>query len=92
MASVVKVFRCPCCGQYAPIERLDEAPFKIEGLKAVPGGKRPRSEAEKLDRSYKKISHQGSAMGRVELTKIAVSPATIEKIKDRIKILAKIYQ
>jgi hypothetical protein len=42
MAGEIFQFRCPCCGQHAPIERiLEEGPFEFEVFKKVLGGKMP---------------------------------------------------
>jgi hypothetical protein len=43
------VFRCPCCGQMAPRERLDEGagPFPLESFLQTFGGKAKLSDEER---------------------------------------------
>jgi hypothetical protein len=66
MAGEVLQFRCPCCGQHAPIERItEEGPFEFEVFVKTLGGKRKLSEDERKARRGQRFP-RGSGPGRLD--------------------------
>ena len=66
MAEEILQFRCPMCGQHAPIERItEEGPFEFEVFVKTLGGKRKLTEE---DRKARRGQHfrRGSGPGRLD--------------------------
>jgi hypothetical protein len=85
-------FRCPCCGQFAPVNRLTGEPFELKLVRTTGGGKIPESEARKLDRSRKIREYPGGAAGRLERKELAL-PANLKSlIKKRVGQISKILE
>ncbi|MBU0846916.1 hypothetical protein KKH23_06960 [Patescibacteria group bacterium] len=61
-----EVFKCPCCGMVAPIERLNEdGPFPFEQTTRRFGGKTKLTEEERGGREHERMG-RGSGHGKIE--------------------------
>jgi len=77
------VFRCPCCGQIAPADRLgSDGTYPLEVYIHRWGGKRPFTDDERLNRRDKPFK-RGSAPGQMSYEKVGVSPEIVEAIRKR---------
>lgn len=66
MAKEVFQFRCPMCGQHAPVERLsDEGPFEFQIFRKTLGGKRELTDAERKARRGQRYP-RGSGPGKLD--------------------------
>lgn len=82
------IFRCPCCGQLAPIARLEEdAPFPLEKYLHIFGGKDKISEDEREARKgggYRR----GSGPGRMRYEQLEVDDELRELCNKRIEAIS----
>ena len=73
-------FRCPCCGQHAPMVRItNEGPFEFEVFQKTLGGKRKLTDEERKNRRGQRRG-KGSAPGVIGYESIPTQP----KYKDAI--------
>ena len=80
-------FRCPLCGQHAPIERLDEGPFSLEVYHKILGGKIRISEAERERRKGTGTFHRGSSPGDLQYPRFPTSPEVKEKTRRQLEAI-----
>lgn len=67
------VFRCPCCGQISPADRLEsDGPYPLEMFIQRWGGKRKLTDEERLARHGLPF-RRGSAPGVIDYEPIEVS-------------------
>ena len=81
MAKETFWFKCPCCGQHAPIGRLDEPPGELEVYLKSLGGKVSLSESEKKDMN---IKGRGRAPGSMSYEEIDVPAEITEKFNRKL--------
>ena len=80
-------FKCPCCGQHAPIERLtQEGPFEFEIWVKKLGGKDKLSPEERERRKGHGF-HRGSAPGRLDYHQVETDDEMESLIAERISEL-----
>ena len=73
-----EVFRCPCCGMVAPVDRLEETePFPFEQTTRRFGGKEKLTDEEREWRDRERLG-RGSGHGKIEYDPWA-EPAPEEK-------------
>lgn len=86
------VFRCPCCGQIAPQDRLGEGtePFPLESFLHVYGGKEKMSDADREARRGMG-AQRGSGRGRMRYDDLDVSAALRANFARRIEELEGVY-
>lgn len=84
-------FRCPICGQHAPVDRLmTEEPFELEQWRKTLGGKRKQTEAERLERGRKEV-YRGSGAGYLDYRQVKLSGKLRDMLAKRIKLLSEIF-
>ncbi len=88
MAGEQIVFRCRCCGQLAPMERLtEEGPFPLERKLQTFGGKRKLTDEQRelrRGRPFKK----GGAPGKIEYQPLKVGEELKTLFEQRIAELS----
>jgi len=80
------VFRCQCCGQLAPIDRLEEekGPFPLESYRQTFGGKEKLTDEEREARKGSGF-RKGSGHGRIAYEKLEVDEALRESFARRLE-------
>jgi len=80
------LFRCRCCGQLAPVDRLEEeqGPFPLESYRQTYGGKEKLSDAEREARKGAGF-RKGSGRGRINYEQLEVDAALRESFAKRIE-------
>ncbi len=82
-----KIFRCPCCGQMSPRERLEEeGPFPLESYLQTYGGKEKLSDEERELRKGQPF-RRGSGRGRIDYEQLEVDEELRELMDKRIEEL-----
>ncbi len=82
-------FRCPCCGQHAPIERITEdGPFEFQVFEKRLGGKIPVTPEERR-RSKGRRRGKGSAVGVLDYSEVRSQKEERDAIAKRIGELSK---
>ena len=82
------LFRCRCCGQLAPIDRLEEeGPFPLESYRQTYGGKEKLSDEDREARKGTGF-RRGSGRGRIDYEKLEVDEALRESFAKRIEEIA----
>jgi hypothetical protein len=82
-------FRCPCCGQHAPIERiLEEGPFEFQVFEKKLGGKLALT-SEDRRRLRGQRSGRGKAAGILQYDEVRTLKEHRAAIDKRIKELSK---
>jgi len=77
-------FKCPCCGQHSPVERLTKhGPFTLELWHKTLGGKQALTEEQRESRKGG-IPTLGSAPGLLNYEEMEVTDELIEAFKRRI--------
>lgn len=85
MPAEVEQFRCPVCGQHAPLARLDTAePFIFRLFKKMLGGKLKMSEEEREARKGMGFS-RGSARGALTYEDIPMQDDARNKLIARLE-------
>ena len=82
------LFRCPCCGQLAPIDRLEEGPFPLEKHRQTYGGKTKLTDEERMERKGTGF-RRGSGRGRMDYEQLEVDEALRESFARRIEEVTK---
>ena len=87
-------FRCPLCGQHAPIERLEaDEPFELAQFEKTLGGKAklsPEDREERIALGSHKETFRGSAPGLLEYKEARLSARVKSLALKRIKQLQNI--
>ncbi len=87
MAEIETWFRCPCCGQHAPIERLrEEGPFVLGEFTKQMMGHRKLTEEEREQRRGLKLG-RGSGPGKIDYPPVELSDELKELYAQRLKEL-----
>lgn len=77
-------FRCPCCGQHAPIERLtEEGPFELALFEKILGGKRKLTTEEREERKGG-FFLRGSAPGSLEYEEVPLTKEVVDLMAKRL--------
>ncbi len=85
MPAEIQQFRCPVCGQHAPLDRLDSPePFIFGLFRKIVGGKRKLTEAEREARRGMSFS-QGSAPGLLSYEGIPMQSEAKELLITRLQ-------
>jgi hypothetical protein len=85
-------FRCPLCGQHAPVDRvMTDEPFELQQFRLKFGGKRKLTEEQKLDRRRKEV-YRGSAPGYVDYQPVRLSAKLRSLVTKRIQQLNDMYR
>lgn len=88
MAASYRYFRCACCGQRAPLERLsEEGPFQLAEFIRSIGGKVKMSPEERMARKGRKDPRhfRGSGHGRIEWMEEGLSDEVIALWQKRLQ-------
>ncbi len=87
MAEITTWFRCPACGQHAPIERLqEEGPFELTEHTRQIMGKRKLTEEEREQRRGLRLG-RGSGPGRIVYDPVELSDELKGLFAQRLKEL-----
>jgi hypothetical protein len=77
-------FRCPCCGQHAPVERLtEEGPFEPALYEKSLGGKRKLTPEDREARKGKGF-RRGSGPGLLDYNEVPMTPEIQDALARRI--------
>ncbi len=88
MAYETEHFRCPLCGQHAPVTRLDEGPFGLEAYHKILGGKLKVSPQERERRRHLKFK-RGSAPGSLEYFQVPTPEEMKQKTRAQLEQIRK---
>lgn len=83
-------FQCPMCGMHAPIERLEEGPFKLEKWLKVLGGKVKMEPEERRARGAR-VDGRGTASGRLAYTEEPVDDELLDSVKRRAEEITDVF-
>jgi hypothetical protein len=85
-------FRCPLCGQHAPVDRvMTDEPFKLEQFRKTLGGKRKQTEEQMLDRTRKEV-YRGSGAGRIDYRPVKLSSKLRNLVAERVRKINNLFQ
>ena len=84
-------FKCPTCGQHAPVDRLmTDEPFALEQWRKTLGGKRKLTEAQRMERKRKEV-YRGSGPGMLDYHQVTLSAKLRSLMAKRVQQLHDIF-